>query len=295
MEEEWQHLQDGVNTLTRKKINAIAKQFTEPKYCKFETKDNFYKTLQKYDKRFGQWVKRNVHPHRVNGYVAVTLSLKATDRAPGDVTADQMQAIARIAERYSQEEIRVTHEQNLLLPHVPKKHLETLWLELNELGLATANVGLITNIIACPGGDFCSLANAKSLPLAKAIQNKFDDLDYQHDIGEIDLNISGCINSCGHHHVGHIGILGVDKQGEEWYQITLGGNQGTNANGINAAVGKIIGPSVKQADVPRFIERLIEAYLDHREGQHERFIETLQRIGMEPFKEYAYAYAVQAD
>ncbi len=295
VEEEWQHLQDGVNTLTRKKINAITKQFTEPKYCKFETKDDFYKTLQKYDKRFGQWVKRNVHPHRVNGYVAVTLSLKATDRAPGDVTADQMQAIARIAERYSQEEIRVTHEQNLLLPHVPKKHLETVWLELIELGLATANVGLITNIIACPGGDFCSLANAKSLPLAKAIQNKFDDLDYQHDIGEIDLNISGCINSCGHHHVGHIGILGVDKQGEEWYQITLGGNQGTNANGINAAVGKIIGPSVKQADVPHFIERLIEAYLDHREGQHERFIETLQRVGVEPFKEYAYAYAVQAD
>jgi len=139
------------------------------------------------------------------------------------------------------------------------------------------------------------LANAKSLPLAKAIQNKFDDLDYQHDIGEIDLNISGCINSCGHHHVGHIGILGVDKQGEEWYQITLGGNQGVNANGINAAVGKIIGPAVKQAEVPHFIERLIEAYLDHREGQHERFIETLQRIGMEPFKEYAYACAVQVD
>jgi sulfite reductase (NADPH) hemoprotein beta-component len=207
---------------------------------------------------------------------------------PGDVTSDQMEAIAGLAERYSFGELRVSHEQNLILADVRSRDLPALWREARALGLATPNIGLLTNIIACPGGDFCALANAKSIPVAEAIQQRFEDLDYLHDIGELDLNISGCINACGHHHVGHIGILGVDKNGEEWYQVEIGGNQAP------ASLGKVIGPSVARADIPEVIEKLIECYLERRDSDAERFIDLVQRIGVEPFKEKVYGKADQS-
>jgi len=235
------------------------------------------------DKAFNNWVRRNVQPHKVAGYAAVTLSLKKTGVPPGDATADQMDAVADLADRFSFGELRVSHEQNLILADVRQADLYELWQAVKALGLATPNIGLLTNIIACPGGDFCSLANAKSIPVAEAIQRRFDDLDYLHDIGELDLNISGCMNSCGHHHIGHIGILGVDKQGAEYYQISIGGAQGNDAS-----LGKVLGPSVSQAEVPDVIEHLIELYLERRDSEEERFIDLLRRIGIEPFKEYVY-------
>jgi sulfite reductase (NADPH) hemoprotein beta-component len=241
------------------------------------------------DKAFGNWVRRNVQAHKVAGYAAVTLSLKKTGVPPGDATAEQMDAVADLADRYSFGELRVSHEQNLILADVRQADLYELWQEAKALGLATPNIGLLTNIIACPGGDFCSLANAKSIPVAAAIQQRFDDLDYLHDIGELDLNISGCMNSCGHHHIGHIGILGVDKQGAEYYQISIGGAQGNDA-----ALGKVLGPSVSQAEVPGVIERLIELYLARRDSEAERFIDVVRRIGIEPFKDYVYGSHNQA-
>jgi sulfite reductase (NADPH) hemoprotein beta-component len=231
---------------------------------------------------FKAWKKRNVHGHKVPGYAAVTLSLKKTGVPPGDVTSEQMEAIADLAERYSFGELRVTHEQNLVLADVRTRELPALWREARALGLATPNIGLLTNIISCPGGDFCALANAKSIPVARAIQERFDELDYLFDIGELDLNISGCINACGHHHVGHIGILGVDKNGEEWYQVEIGGNQAP------ASLGKVIGPAFARADVPGVIEKLVACYLERRDSEAERFIDVVQRVGIEPFKEYVY-------
>jgi sulfite reductase (NADPH) hemoprotein beta-component len=206
-----------------------------------------------------------------------------------------MDAVADLADRYSQGELRVSHEQNLILADVRQSELHELWVEAKALGLATPNIGLITNIIACPGGDFCSLANAKSIPVAEAIQRRFDDLDYVYDIGELDLNISGCMNSCGHHHVGHIGILGVDKNGEEWYQISIGGNQGLTRPGAPAGLGKVIGPSVARAEIPDVIEQLIGVYLERRGDEEERFIDVVWRIGIEPFKERVYGGHHQGD
>jgi sulfite reductase (NADPH) hemoprotein beta-component len=230
-----------------------------------------------------KWAERNVHPHRVPGYAAVTLSLKKTGVPPGDITAEQMEFVADLADKYSFGELRVSHEQNLILADVRKRDLFALWLAAKSQGLATPNVGLLTNIVSCPGGDFCSLANAKSIPIAEAIQRRFDDLDYLHDIGELDLNISGCMNSCGHHHIGHIGILGVDKQGAEWYQVSIGGRQGSNA-----ALGEVIGPSFAAADMPDVVENLIETYLDVRH-EDELFVDTVQRLGIAPFKQRVYA------
>jgi sulfite reductase (NADPH) hemoprotein beta-component len=204
-----------------------------------------------------------------------------------------MEAIADLADRYSFGELRVSHEQNLILADVREADLPALWRQARELGLATPNIGLLTNIIACPGGDFCALANAKSIPVAEAIQQRFDDLDYLHDIGELDLNISGCMNACGHHHVGHIGILGVDKNGEEWYQVEIGGNQGQTRTGTGAALGKVIGPSFARADVPQVIEQLIACYLERRDSEAERFVDVVHRIGIEPFKESVYGNAHQ--
>jgi sulfite reductase (NADPH) hemoprotein beta-component len=212
---------------------------------------------------------------------------------PGDVTADQMDRIADLADRYSFGELRVSHEQNLIFADVQNSDLHALWGEIRALGFATPNIGLLTNIICCPGGDFCSLANAKSIPVAEAIQQRFDDLDYLHDIGEIDVNISGCMNACGHHHVGHIGILGVDKNGEEWYQIEVGGNQGEVRPGVGASLGKVIGPSFARAEIPDVIEKLIECYLARRDSDAERFIDVVHRIGVEPFKESVYGNADQ--
>jgi sulfite reductase (NADPH) hemoprotein beta-component len=236
---------------------------------------------------FTRWLDRNVHPHQVPGYRAVTLSLKRIGQAPGDVTADQLDAVATVADRYSLGEARVTHDQNLLLPWVREADLLALWHAARGLSLATANIGLLTDMIACPGGDFCGLANARSIPIAAAVTERFDDLDELYDIGDIDLHISGCINSCGHHHSGHIGILGVDKDGAEWYQITLGGSDGSTLSGSSVA-GKVIGPSFAADEVPDVIEALIDTYRRQRLAG-ERFIDASRRIGIAPFKAAANA------
>jgi len=283
VEAEWANLVDGPGTLTKEMVDGIAARFTQPAYRTLPKQDSEFQTYLGAEPAFARWHGRNVHAHKVPGYAAVTLSLKRPGVPPGDATAQQMDAIAELADRYSFGELRVTHEQNLVLPDVEQRALHGLWREAKALGLATPNIGLITNIIACPGGDFCSLANAVSIPVALAIDERFQSLDYVHDIGELDLNISGCMNSCGHHHIGHIGILGVDKNGEEWYQISIGG-----AQGYNASLGKVIGPSFARADVPDVIEKLIEYYLEHRDSPEERFIDVVQRIGIEPFKKHVY-------
>jgi len=289
VEAEWLHIKDGPATLTPEEIDRVGGRFTRPAYEALpESSPDLERTLAA-DKGFERWHRRNVHPHRRPGYAAVTLSLKRTGIPPGDVTANEMEAIASLAESYSFGELRVTHEQNLVFADVRQSDLHALWNWLRPLGFATPNVGLLTNIICCPGGDFCSLANAKSIPVAAAIQERFDDLDYLFDIGELDLNISGCMNACGHHHVGHIGILGVDKNGEEWYQIEIGGNQGEIRPGRTASLGKVIGPSFARAEVPDVIERLVECYLKHRDSDAERFIDVVHRIGADTFKEHVYA------
>ncbi|OGA74789.1 MAG: sulfite reductase [Betaproteobacteria bacterium RIFCSPLOWO2_12_FULL_65_14] len=282
---EWAHLQDGPGTLTAADVAKVEGRFTRPAYEKIGTDPISGISEMGSVPIFRAWRKRNVHGHKVPGYASVTLSLKKTGVPPGDVTSDQMDAIADLADRYSFGELRVSHEQNLILADVRTRDLPALWREARALGLATPNIGLLTNIISCPGGDFCALANAKSIPVALAIQERFDGLDYLHDIGELDLNISGCMNACGHHHVGHIGILGVDKNGEEWYQIEIGGNQAP------ASLGKVIGPSFARADIPGVIEKLIACYLERRDSEAERFIDVVQRIGVEPFKEYVYGHA----
>ncbi|MGZ8230187.1 MAG: nitrite/sulfite reductase [Burkholderiales bacterium] len=283
VEAEWQHVKGGPSTLTEAEVARVAGRFTQPPYEKLEPLSSRYVLALGRDRRFAAWARRNVHPHKVPGYAAVTLSLKKTGVPPGDATADQMDAIADLADRFSFGELRVTHEQNLLLPDVRQSDLHSVWLEAQGLGLATPNIGLITNIISCPGGDYCSLANAKSIPVAEAIQRRFDDLDFVYDIGELDLNISGCMNSCGHHHIGHIGILGVDKQGAEFYQISIGGAQGNDAS-----LGKVLGPSVSQEEVPDVVEKLIQVYLKRRDSEAERFIDVVRRIGTEPFREHVY-------
>jgi sulfite reductase (NADPH) hemoprotein beta-component len=284
VEAEWQQLKDGPATVNADDLARIEARFTRPSYEKLDSPAVPYSSPG-----FDAWRKRNVHPHKVPGYCAVTLSLKKTGVPPGDVTSEQMEAIARLAELYSFGELRVSHEQNLILADVRQDELPELWREAKALGLATPNIGLLTNIICCPGGDFCALANAKSIPVAQAIQERFDDLDYLHDIGEIDINISGCMNACGHHHVGHIGILGVDKHGEEWYQIEIGGNQGATRAGATAALGRVLGPSFARAEVADVVEKLIGCYLERRDSEAERFIDVVHRIGIEPFKEKVYA------
>jgi len=231
---------------------------------------------------YSRWLERNVHAHQVRGYRAVTLSLKRAGQAPGDVTAEQMELAASLADRFSQGELRVTHDQNLLLPWVREVDLPGLWRSARDAGFATPNIGLLTDLINCPGGDFCALANARSIPVAAAITERFADLDAVYDIGDIDLHISGCINSCGHHHSGHIGILGVDKDGSEWYQVTLGGSDGSTLSGP-ATAGKVIGPSFAADEVPDVIEALIDTYRRERQAD-ERFIETYRRIGVDAFK-----------
>jgi sulfite reductase (NADPH) hemoprotein beta-component len=288
VEGEWAHLRDGPATLIGAEIERIAQRFTRPAYATLPDEDASLDAALVSDRAFAAWRKRNVHPHKAPGYAAVTVSLKKTGVPPGDATADQMDAVADLADRFSFGELRVSHEQNLIFADVAKCDLFALWQRLRALGLATPNTGLLTNIIACPGGDFCSLANAKSIPVAEAIQERFDDLDYLHDIGELDLNISGCINSCGHHHVGNIGILGVDKNGEEWYQITIGGHQGQTRPGERASIGKVIGPSFARHEIPDVVERLIACYLRYRDSEVERFVDTVHRIGLEPFKEHVY-------
>ena len=284
VEREWQPIKDGPAQLTEEEYQRVAASFHKPAYVPQDTLDLDFGTHLARDEAFARWVSRNVMAHQVPGYLSVVLSTKPGISAPpGDVTAEQMEAVADWSERYGFGEIRVAHEQNLVLPDVRKADLYALWREAEAAGLGTANAGLLTDIIACPGGDFCSLANAKSIPIAQAIQQRFDDLDYLHDLGELSLNISGCMNACGHHHIGNIGILGVDKNGSEWYQLTLGGSQGQQA-----ALGKVIGPSFAAEQVPEVIERIVCTYVDQRQV-NEGFLDTFQRIGLEPFKERVYS------
>jgi sulfite reductase (NADPH) hemoprotein beta-component len=259
----------------------------------FPPKD--YESLQDQDvvsgkpQEFRNWYQYNTRKHKVAGYRAVFLSLKSPTRPPGDITADEMDRVAELSEQYSMGEIRATHDQNALFAHVKQSDLFALWQQLKLSDLATANIGTLTDMICCPGGDFCSLANARSIPLATQINERFDSLDYLYDLGEIQLKMSGCMNGCGHHSVGHIGVLGVDKDGEEWYQITLGGSTG----GQDASLGKVIGPSVAHDDVAETIERIINVFVEHRQ-EEERFLDTFRRIGVAPFKAKVYAPAHQA-
>ncbi|MFG0409445.1 nitrite/sulfite reductase [Pseudomonas sp. NY5710] len=281
VEAEMVHLRGGSTTLTEAEVQRVSRHFVDPEYLALDNVD-FTAQDAEYP-GFARWRSRNTRAHKRPGYVAVTLSLKPTGVAPGDLTDKQLDAVADLAERYSFGFLRTSHEQNIILADVEQRQLHALWLELRESGFATPNIGLLTDIICCPGGDYCSLANAKSIPIAESIQRRFDDLDYLFDIGEIDLNISGCMNACGHHHVGHIGILGVDKKGEEFYQVSLGGNAARGAS-----LGKILGPSFAQDDMADVIEKLIAVYVEQR-TEEERFIDTYQRIGIDPFKERVYA------
>jgi sulfite reductase (NADPH) hemoprotein beta-component len=287
VEEEWTDIKDGPSTLTVEELKRVAAYFTPPTYESLPSTDAVFERRKAESKAFANWLNRNVRPHKVPGYAIVTLSLKKTGVPPGDATAEQMDLVADLADRYSFGELRVTHEQNLVLADVRQSDLFALWEQAKANGLATPNIGLLTDIICCPGGDFCSLANAKSIPIAEAIAERFDNLDFQHDIGDIELNISGCINACGHHHVGNIGILGVDKDGAEWYQVSIGGAQGNESS-----IGKIIGPSFSAHQMPAVVERLLEVYVRER-IEDERFIDTTRRIGVTPFKEHVYATPIK--
>lgn len=284
VEEEWAHLKDGSQTLNQQAIDEMASHFIEPPRRKVDAAAiDAYEALRRDNRAFARFVTNNVTDHKVSGYKAVTLSLKRSGQSPGDVTSEQMAAIADLADDYSFGELRVTHEQNLVLTDVAVDQIEELWHKLEELGLANPTVGTLADLICCPGGDYCALANAKSIPVAQAIQERFESLDFLYDLGPLDLNISGCMNACGHHHVGHIGILGVDKKGEEYYQISLGGNQGNEAS-----LGKILGPSFFREDVPGVIDKVLQVYVGERQPD-ETFIDTYRRIGLKPFKEFVYA------
>jgi sulfite reductase (NADPH) hemoprotein beta-component len=286
VEQEFLDLKDGPETLTREELDRVAAYFNPPTYAALENIDP--RAGHEDNKAFSNWLERNVKPHKVPGYASIVLSLKKTGVPPGDATAEQMDFVADLADKYSFGELRVTHEQNLVLADVEQAKLFEIWTQVKAKGLATPNIGLLTDMISCPGGDYCSLANAKSIPIAAAIAERFDNIDYQHDIGDIELNISGCINACGHHHVGHIGVLGVDKDGSEWYQVSIGGAQGNSA-----ALGKIIGPSFSAPQMPEVVQRLLDVYLRERvEG--ERFVDVAQRLGIAPFKEHVYATPIAA-
>ena len=279
---EWQTLKDGTGTLTDAEISRVKGHFTIPPY---ETLDDHVPEIDDRiadNSGFSNWLKQNVKPHKQAGYSIVNLAMKQTGNPPGDVTDKQLETVANLADEFSFGEARVTHEQNLTLADVPKKSLFSLWQALVSAELATPNLGLLTDIICCPGGDYCSLANAKSIPVAEAIQRQFDDLDYVHDLGDLDLNISGCMNACGHHHVGNIGILGVDKKGAEFYQVSIGGS-----GYEDASLAKILGPSFARDEIPSVIQKLVNVHLDKREGT-ERFLDTYRRVGIDPYKQAVY-------
>jgi len=284
---------DGApHTITQAELDRVSACFVPPDLsCDRKSADakiaHILKAAAEDDIEFSRWLTRNVQPHRNPDLRAVTLSFKRVGQAPGDATAEQLERAAELAERFSAGEARVTHDQNLVLPWVRCDALPELWREARRLGLARPNIGLLTDMISCPGGDFCDLANARSLPLAQALLERYRDLDELHDLGEIDLHISGCINSCGHHHSGHIGILGVDKDGQEWYQITLGGSDGSKLSGA-AVPGKVIGPSFAASEVPDVIEALLDTYRQQR-SDGETFLATLRRTGPDAFKAAAHA------
>ncbi len=283
VEEEWQHIRNSSLQIDDEVIEDIRSRFTYPAYEKLPHMPDELRQAAA-DADFEAWRKNSVAPHKVQGYSIVTISLKPIGAPPGDATAEQMDALADLADKYSFGEIRVGHEQNLALPHVAKRDLPALWKALDKLGLATPNVNLITDIIACPGLDYCSLANARSIPIAQELTRRFANHELANLIGRLHINISGCINACGHHHVGHIGILGVEKNGEEVYQITIGGRADENA-----ALGNLIGPGVKFDEVADVVEDIVEAYLALRERPEELFMDTVKRLGVEPFKERVYA------
>jgi sulfite reductase (NADPH) hemoprotein beta-component len=281
---EWQSIKDGALALDPAVVAEIADRFRYPSYERLDDSPPALAQARRADRRFDAWMGNSVANHKVSGYAIVTLSLKPEGGTPGDATAEQMDAIADLADRYSFGEIRVGHEQNLALPHVAQRDLAALWRELDAVGVATPNVGLVSDIISCPGLDYCSLANARSIPIAQEIASRFRNLDLARDLGRLHINISGCINACGHHHVGHIGILGVEKNGEEFYQITLGGRADDEAK-----LGTLIGPAVPYAQVADVVEDIAAAYVELRERPDELFIDTLKRTGIEPFKERVYA------
>jgi len=283
VEAEWLHLKDSPNTITEAEFARVSKYFDAMPYETLPAHNASFDAAIASNPAFAAWAKRSLHAHKTPGYRAVTLSLKPHGKAPGDATSEQMHVVADLAAQYSFGEIRVSHEQNLILADVKLSDLFAVWEKARAHGLATPNIGLLTDIICCPGGDFCSLANAKSIPIAEAIQMQFDNLDYLHDIGEIEINISGCMNGCGHHSVGHIGILGVDKDGSEWYQVSIGGKQGNDAS-----LSTVIGPSFAAEEMPEVVQRLIDVYIQERTDE-ERFIDTVRRIGVAPFKAHVYA------
>jgi sulfite reductase (NADPH) hemoprotein beta-component len=284
VENEWNAIKDGALALDPAVIADVAERFSYPAYERLVDNPPALARARKEDRAFAAWLDNSVSNHKQPGYAIVTLSLKPTGAPPGDATADQMDAIAAIADRYSFGEIRVGHEQNLVLPHVAQRDLLELWQKLEAQELATPNVGLVSDIIACPGLDYCSLANARSIPVAQELTQRFRDHALARTIGRLHINISGCINACGHHHVGHIGILGVEKNGEEFYQITLGGRADEGAQ-----IGTLLGPAVRYGEVGDVVEDVVAAYVELRERPEELFIDTVKRIGVEPFKERVYA------
>lgn len=285
VEEDWQFTKGGPLTVTQEELDRVAAAFEPHPYERLADGDAALEALACKEKAFAGWLKRNVKPHKAPGYAVVSLSLKQPGAAPGDIAADQLDAVADLSERFAFGEVRVTHMQNLVLADVKQSDLVELWYALSEQGLATPNIGLLTDVICCPGSDFCNLANARSIPLAKEISRRFEDADYLHDIGDIELNISGCINACAHHHVGHIGILGVDKNGEDRYQVSIGGAQGNDVR-----LGQIIGSSFSAAETPEVIASLLELYVRERHDG-ERFVDTVHRLGVQPFKEHVYKTA----
>lgn len=284
VEEEWAEIRDGALRLDDVAFATIRDRFITPDFEPLEDRPAALTAALAADPAFARWHANAVTAHKVPGHAIVTLSLKPVGKPPGDATADQMDGVADLADEFAYGEIRVAHEQNLTFPHVRQKNLPALWRRLDALGLATPNVGLISDIIACPGLDYCSLANARSIPLAQRLTERFADEARIADIGRMHINISGCINACGHHHVGHIGILGVEKRDQEFYQVTLGGK-----GNHKARLGELIGPAVSETEVVDVVERIVDTYLDLREGPQETFIAAVQRLGLDPFKERAYA------
>ncbi|WMJ08542.1 nitrite/sulfite reductase [Nitrosomonas sp. sh817] len=284
VEADWADIQDGPGTLTIEEVNRVASFFVDPAYETLPDHDSRLNEFKADSRSFSHWLAKNVMPHRVPGYAIVVLSLKKPGNAPGDATAEQMDAVADLANRYSFGELRITHKQNLVLADVRQKDLISLWQEATRYELTTPNIGMLTDMISCPGAEFCTLANARSIPLTKLIAERFEDLDYLYDIGEISINISGCVNACGQHHIGNIGITGVEKKDhDEWYQVSIGGSEGNDSS-----IGKILGPSFTFYQVPEVIERLIQVYQRER-VDGERFIDTVRRIGHAPFKDHVYA------
>ncbi len=281
--EEWARIRHGELRLDGSEIERMRGHFTLPEYEALPAVDVGHEGKLREDSTFAAWARRNLHPHRQPGYAVVFISLKANGIAPGDVTAEQMDAIAHLADRYSFGEIRATHDQNLVLAEVKLADVFAVWQQLRALNLATPNIGLLTDLICCPGLDFCSLANASSISVAQDIFDRFESLDDQHDIGPIKVKMSGCMNGCGHHTVGHIGILGVDKKGEEWYQVTLGGSAETDAS-----LGDRTGPSFSRDDIGDAVQKIIEVYLERRDSEDESFLGAYRRVGMAPFKARLY-------